>query len=336
MDFRKACSVIALALGGLPIASCLPPDDRPPPGSVTFTVSPSAAVRDGVTTADGWNVTFSRLMLGIGRTSLSDGCAEYAEARYDRLLDVTKGSNQKLSIIYGLGQCDVRFRIASPSADALLGTGVTDGDKLHMGTYGTDAYARSTASIWVEGRATREGGSEEFHWLFRKSYRYTECRAPGDAGSMLPIDLRGNQAQSRDIVIDGETLFRDQPEPDATLRFAPFADADAVYGNHDGVIDFDELERVPLPVAEHEATGDGGKRDASAISTEAMPDKTDASIDGSAPYTYSEGGAFTSADGATRTVETLSDFVYILLLPTLPRLDGTEQCVSSRGGDRFR
>src|SRR6185295_4293199 len=71
---------------------CLPADDRPPPGSVTFTVSPSPAVRDGIVTDDGWSMAFTRLVVGIGRTGLSDGCTEYAEARYDRLLDVTKGS----------------------------------------------------------------------------------------------------------------------------------------------------------------------------------------------------------------------------------------------------
>src|SRR5262245_46059656 len=111
----------ALACG----SGCLPSDDRPPPGNVTFTVSPSTAVQSGVTTDDGWRLSFSRLLLGIGRTGLDDGCAEYAEPRYDRLLDVTKASSQKLSIIYGLGQCDVRFRIQPPSPDVLLGTGVT-------------------------------------------------------------------------------------------------------------------------------------------------------------------------------------------------------------------
>src|SRR5436190_2255052 len=92
-----ACVAVAIFA-----SACLPSDDRPPPGSVAFTVSPSPAVRDGVTSDDGWTLTFSRLLLGIGRTGLDDGCTEYAEARYDRLIDVTKGSGQKLSIIYGL------------------------------------------------------------------------------------------------------------------------------------------------------------------------------------------------------------------------------------------
>jgi hypothetical protein len=289
---------------------------------VTFTVSPSTAVREGITTDDGWTLSFSRLMLGIGRTGLSDGCAEYAEPRYDRLLDVTKGSSQKLSIIYGLGRCDVRFRIQPPSPDVLLGAGVTESDKLFMGTYGTDPYEKDSVSVHVVGRAERDGVVERFDWTFRERFRYSECRAAGDAGDRPPIELVGQESIVRDIAIHGEALFRDEPEPGAHVRFSPFAAADLSFGNADGVVDFDELALVPLPVAGRIATSDGGTFDASVTVPEAQPDGGDAS----APYTFSEGGAFISADGGKETVETLRDFVYVLLLPTLPRLDGTARC----------
>lgn len=315
----------ALACG----SGCLPSDDRPPPGNVTFTVSPSTAVRDGTTTADGWALSFSRLILGIGRTGLSDGCVEYAEPRYDRLLDVTKSSGQKLSIIYGLGQCDVRFRIGPPSPDVLLGTGVTSADALFMGTDGTDPYAKDAVSVRVEGAAERDGVVERFGWTFRKRFRYSECRAAGDAGELPPITLVGEQSIVRDIAIQGEALFRDEPDPTAHLRFSPFAAADLVFGNGDGVVDLDELDSVRLPVAGRIAGSDGGifdagiaVRDASVAEPDTRPDATDAS----APYTYSEGGSFVSSDGGNETVETLRDFVYVLLLPALPRLDGTAAC----------
>jgi hypothetical protein len=119
---RPSCLATGAAL--LCGAACLPSDDRPPPGNVTFTVSPSPAVRDGITTDDGWALSFSRLMLGIGRVGLSDTCTEYTHPWYDRLLDVTNGSGQKLALFYGLGRCDIRFRIQPPSFDGLLGTGV--------------------------------------------------------------------------------------------------------------------------------------------------------------------------------------------------------------------
>jgi hypothetical protein len=281
------------------------------------------AVRDGITTDDGWTLSFSRLLLGIGRTGLSDGCVEYAEPRYDRLLDVTKGSSQKLSIIYGLGQCDVRFRIQPPSPDVLLGTGVTQSDKDFMGTYGTDPYAKDTVSVRVEGQAERDGVIEHFGWTFRKRFRYSECRAAGDAGDRPPIALVGEESVARDIAIHGEALFRDEPEPGAHVRFSPFAAADLSFGNADGVVGLDELSLVPLPVAGRIAGSDGGTFDASVAVPDAEPDGGDAS----APYTFSEGGSFFASDGGSETVETLRDFVYVLLLPTLPRLDGTARCI---------
>ena len=318
--------------------ACLPADDRPPPGSVTFTVSPSEAVRTGTTTADGWTLAFSRLILDIGRTGLTDGCTEYAEARYDRLIDVTKGSGQRLSIIYGLGQCDVRFRIASPSVDVILGTGVTTADKDFMGTYGTDAYARNTVAVYVEGSASRSGVVETFRWAFRKGFRYGQCRLDGDAGATPPINLVGNVGIVEDFVIEGEALFRDEPRKDAALRFDPFAEADEKYGNADGEITLDELTLMPLGDARIDALTDGGSalsahagdgsvsgRDASAPFPEAGADGTDARAN-AGPYAVLEGGTFTSADGAVDKVRTLGDYVYVLLLPTLPRLDGTERC----------
>lgn len=310
-------------------AGCLPSDDRPPPGSITFTVSPSDAVRSGVVTEDGWTLSFSRLLIDIGRTGLGEGCAEYEEARYDRLLDVTKGSRQKLSLIYGLGQCDVRFRIGTPNTDTLLGVGVTQSDKALMGTYGTDAYARSTVSVLVEGHAVGNGADEKFSWAFRRGFRLTECRAAGDAGAVPPIVLQEHDTLSRDIVIQGEALFRDGVDPSAKLRFSPFADADRRFGNDDGVVDLDELAFVALASAVAPGGGlDGGSaRDAGA--------EQPALADALAPYSVTEGGSFHFADGAAETVETLRDFVYVLLLPTLPRLEGTARCVST-GPGRFR
>jgi hypothetical protein len=76
-------------------------------------------------------------------------------------------------------------------------------------------------------------------------------------------------------------------------------------------------------VAGHIAGIDGGSFDASAV----LPDAELDSGDAAAPYTFSEGGAFISADGGKESVETLSDFVYVLLLPTLPRLQGTARCI---------
>jgi hypothetical protein len=323
---------IAASSAVILLSSCLPSDDRPPPGNVTFTVSPSAAVRDGSVTEDGWTLSFTRLMLGIGRTGLNDGCAEYSEPRYDRLIDVTKGSGQKLSLVHGLGRCDVRFRIWSPNLDALLGTGVTESDRLFMGAYGTDAYAKGSTSVRMEGQAEKDGVVKTFRWSFRRTIRLSECRAAGDAGAIPPIELVGQRSTVRDIVIHGEALFREEPKYGASTRFAPFAMADRL-GNDDGVVDLDELTEVTLEHADRLVNGDGGLMDASAPEVETDVDAE--SGDASQRYEISEGGSFFGADGASRRVETLRDFVYVILLPMLARLDGTERCVVT-GATLFR
>jgi hypothetical protein len=182
--------------------------------------------------------------------------------------------------------------------------------------------------VRVEGSAERNGVTEQFRWSFRKRYRFADCRAAGDAGDQMPILLVGGESTVQDISIHGEALFRDQPEPRASIRFSPFAAADLLLGDADGVVDFDELARVPLPVAGRIAASDGGSLDASIhfdasiTAPDSLPDAGDAS----APYTFSEGGMFVSSDGGKETVETLRDFVYILLVPMLARLQGTEQC----------
>ena len=102
LDPRSAC---ALTLGGVVRFA------GPVPGTLTLTVSPSPTVANGVVTADGWALAFDRVLVAIGKAGLGEGCAIYGEADYDRILDVTKQSGQKLGILFGVGKCDVDFRI---------------------------------------------------------------------------------------------------------------------------------------------------------------------------------------------------------------------------------
>ncbi|HWL86884.1 MAG TPA: hypothetical protein VNO21_13835, partial [Polyangiaceae bacterium] len=147
------------------IHACVPADTRPPPAALTLTVSPSAAVLQGVVTADGWTLHFERVLIGIGDASLSDACTTYTEANYDRVLDVTSVSNQKLGILHGIGQCDVRFRMQPPSSDAVLGAGVTEEDKTRMRTGGADPYIPLAGiAVDVTGSASLGATTKHFHF----------------------------------------------------------------------------------------------------------------------------------------------------------------------------
>jgi hypothetical protein len=92
-------------------------------------------------------------------------------------------------------------------------------------------------------------------------------------------------ALTYDLLIEVEGLFRDDRDRGAALRFDPFANADAVHGDGDGVVTLAELGAVPLDEAR--ATG----------------------------------GAY-----AGFGVETLADYMYRVLWPTLLRFRGTGSC----------
>jgi hypothetical protein len=330
-------ATIAVATAGCAIAgamavvhaACVPADTRPPPGVLTVTVSPSTAIGPGVTTADGWHVTFTRVFVAMGNEGFSDQCTVYGEADYDRVVNVGAGPGQKLGILHGIGRCDLRFRLGPPSTDAVLGANVTDEDKTAMETPIPDAYTDSGggnaggsgAGIDIAGVATRNGTSKTFHLIYRRRVRYQRCTAatpPADASASdlnqtiafddagASVDLSEGQDVAFDLRIEPEAVLRDDVNPSAaSLRFDPFAAADV---DGDGVISLDELRGVPI-----------------------------ASIRDAGPFeagTYDVDDAGLLRRGRPIVIESLGDFVYELLFPTLPRFRDVGWCVSS--GNRPR
>ena len=301
------------------LESCLPPDDRPPPGHLLVTASPSPAVEEGVVTVDGWHLTFQRVTAGIGRVSIGD-CA-YVDSHYDRLLDVTRGGGQKVNEQFGLGACDFGFRVAVPQTDALLGAGMTEADRAVMRAPGTDPYATDAGvTVWIEGTASRAGETKGFRWLFRQPYRYESCEVEVNGSTLVGVNLVGNDRQTFDIRIAAERLFRDDiQEATAALRFDPFAAADA---NGDGQITLEELGKVQLskirgpgPYGITADAGDGGDAEA-----------------GDPDADVPDGGDPDAGESSVGKYNTLQDYVYNVLLPTLPRFRGTGHCVALAGG----
>jgi hypothetical protein len=294
-----ACGVAALAASGLAaLAACVPAANRPPPGSITLTVSPSPAVQNGVVTADGWNVAFERVLVGIGRASLGNGCNRYSDTSYDRVLDVTSKSGQKMNVLYGIGQCDLRFRVSPPSTDAVLGEGVTEEAKTAMRTPGGDPYVPlGGVSIDVAGVAVRGDVTKRCHLMFRPRVRYANCTLEADGGQA--VDLRSSVDEIYDIHIEAEAVLRDDVDATtASLRFEPFAAADK---DGDGNVTLDELRAVPIA------------------------DVRDSGVFEAGTYEFDEDAGIFRA-GRAIAIESLGDYVYELLLPTLPRLRGTGGC----------
>lgn len=241
---RSLALVVAFtALGG-----CLPDDTRKPPGRLDVTVTSDyalAAGGPGFDTIDGWHIEYDRFLVTLGEVNLGgDDCTRYNETDYSRVLDARLEAPQKLSTPFALGSCDFRFRMRPPPEDAVLGAGVSAADLELLRAPGSDGFADSSGSaVYVSGKAERPGATKRFSWSFRLGAQFDDCKLLAESG----VSLSSDDQQSLDISIRSAALFQQVPNDFlAELRFAPFADADDVYGNGDGDVTLEELGEVPL------------------------------------------------------------------------------------------
>ncbi len=253
MSARVLVSIARGAAAALLFAGCLPGDTRPPPALIHFVVEPSAAVTGGVKTVDGWQITFEKLLVGLGGAGVDNGalCNRYANGGYERLFDFTVPGRQKLSDVYALGTCDLRFRLRSPGSDALLGQGVTAEDLAFMRLEEKDAVIPlGRKSIHVRGQATREGVTKRFEWSFRIEFRLRDCPDATGVGLASKVSLQGGDERTLSVRVLGEELFRERPSDESPLRFDAIAGADA---DGDQAITLEELLLASGPEPEADA-----------------------------------------------------------------------------------
>ncbi len=290
-----------LALLALLASSCLPKDTRPAPSRVLFTATPSIATQAGAlsaATADGWQISFDRVLVSIGRTSLDgDKCSVYSDADYGRVLSLIGAPDrQKINESYAIGTCDFGFAIANAADDSLLGNGATADDKTFLRTAGSDDYGGpSGISLFVSGTARKGEATLTFAWPFRGRARYRECQNSVDGVVERGLSLPQNGDVAVNVTLHAEALFVESvTDPNAALRFDDIARADAL-GNNDGEVTLDELSKIPL----------------SDLQQDMM---------------YTEG------DAGVGDWTNLEDFIYLGTAPNLARFQETGKC-SLRLGD---
>jgi hypothetical protein len=238
----RCCSMLtrkATALASLVTiaAACLPDDTRPEPGRLRMTVTADETIASGVTTADGWTITFDRFWLSLGEVRLEgDDCSPYAEGDYLRILDLRVPGAQTLNTSYALGDCELGFQLRAPRDDAVLGSGIDAEIETFMRKPATDAFVTDASGVvlHVAGSATKSEKIFEFAWSFRQRLDYL-CGV---------ITFRSGESHTLDVEIRGAALFIERTDDErADLRFDPHAAADR---DGDGAITLEELEAMPL------------------------------------------------------------------------------------------
>jgi hypothetical protein len=244
---RRERARAALVLSSaLDLVGCLPGDTRPEPAALRMFASASDGTQGGFDTADGWRVSFDRLVTGVGDGNLGeDTCTAYSSTDYTRLFDFTAISNEYVGVVYGIGTCDLEFEMRGPNVETILGAGVSQADVDVMRPKGSDAFVDdSRTSVLVIGSATQDDRTKSFRWAFRNGFEVRKCERLDGDGYESFLELEGGAERVYPIEVRGEELFRVTDEDDAPLHFDAFASADV---DADDRVTLEELGEVPAP-----------------------------------------------------------------------------------------
>lgn len=172
---------------------CLPDSGRPPPGEATLFVSPGDALTGGVMTADGWSITFDRLLVA-GFADLWGGgsCIVYSNRDYLRVVDAARAGEHKVATVFGLNECTVVFQLTPPppSEDVVPGDGVTGDDVTEL--------TNSGASLQIVGRASQGERRLSFDWSIGRTSSHPACS---------PTELRASESSTVTIQVEAQLLF---------------------------------------------------------------------------------------------------------------------------------
>ncbi len=276
MNGRKTLTAVLLA-SSLGTPGCLPADTRPEPGRIYVTTDLPTDLRETLaeegqlafTTEDGWTVNLTRLFVSLGSLGFAgEGCNEYSEARYGRVLDMQQPGPQKLGQMWGLNGCLVSYSVYRASSDSVLGAGVTtkDRDLMQNALVPTSAETGVTTAqgmtLHVQGSAENSGTTVSFDWGFSDRLNWTDCqrRINGELETQLP--LVGGETLGVNIVVEPRNLFLAVPDGSTALASTDagattaaravslmqlIADADQRNGNANGRVALDELSTMTVP-----------------------------------------------------------------------------------------
>ena len=242
------------------VAGCVPADQALPLGSAEFTVTGRASPRlfvGGEQVVDGWSIRIDRFVVSFKTMTIvnllnSDQCAYRGRgAASNVVFEATEGSVVQAFNGIKPGACpDVGMRLGAPDDRTVLGEGATVADLVALAT-GQPALAlvEATATFEPSSGDTSSGDAppvKPMHISMRFDALTTSAAFGGCRDASKGARIRPESRYALFVSFALENLFRDAISATASLRFAPFALADSQYGNKDGIVTMDEIDKVPL------------------------------------------------------------------------------------------
>ncbi len=239
-----------LVVASATVASCVPADEAIGLGSVSFTVTASRNTIHGFTTSDSWRIDFQRVLLGfrtmtIGKIGVSDQCSYRGRgAVSDTVFDPRLGIVQTFNGIEPTECPDVGIVFTPPGDTTTVGPGARSSDLVFLSADGPSAHAYIEAT--AKGVRTFGGPEEEIRLVLRFDTTRTSSRFGGCRTATRGIRIKEGVRDEATVTFGAEHLFHEAVSLSAATRFAPFLRADTDFGNADGVVTMDDLDKLSL------------------------------------------------------------------------------------------
>lgn len=212
-------------------------------GDVVFSVWGEEYIEEGIPEAefaDGYSVRYDAFLVVLSDVEVAGGDGASQTLAQPRLYDLAAPGPHDIGILEGFSAGayrEVSYRNIEANEDTVRDDSATAAQ--------LEAMKEGGFRLRASGTATSPQGIEtSFHWGFSGSVDYEDCVDVRDGQETRGIVIGDGTVAEHQLTIHGDHLFYDDlASPDAELRFASLAAADA---NGDGEVTLSELDEVRL------------------------------------------------------------------------------------------